>query len=92
MTQKTKPKKRGAFTSRDEEINRLKERLNDFESEKRLKPLIDSFLQHVGVLAAYTPYSKWPPMLRSAFDSVGSRMPTARHEYLERNAKFALSI
>lgn len=83
-------KRRGAFTSRDEEIERLRNRLEDHESAKRLKPFIDEFLTNLGMVLAYTPFESWPPIVKAAFNAAGDRAPTARHEYIERNKKYAL--
>lgn len=65
-------------------LERKVARLESLECRERLRPFVDEFLEALGTILASTPFERWPPMAKAAFEHTLEQgyMTTAK-EYKE---------
>lgn len=55
--------------------------LAELKENESITPFVNEFVKSVGMLLAYTPFSEWPQMCKTAFEYASKSAPTAARIY-----------
>lgn len=76
---------RNPFTSRDEEIARLRAELADIRDEARCTEFTKLFAEALAVQIAYMPRAQWPDVAVRAYEHAQGKVPTAARIWRDRH-------